>query len=230
MKSEFVKLKIMRIVGNVLILFAVLGLVATFGPALFYEVRFRLERIRGVKYVVVDPTRPTELGRLLQKYKLSNPSLLAKVAAGVNEKIITPPDTNFSIIIPKIGVSERVFANTDPSNPDYFLPVLKKGIAHARGSVFPGMNGAVYLFAHSTDNFWNVGRYNAAFYLIKDLSPGDEIIVFFQNRRFEYRVVESRITDASDTSYISSRGEEMLVLQTCWPPGTTWKRLLVFAK
>jgi len=43
------------------------------------------------------------------------------------------------------------------------LPILQKGIAHAQGSVFPGMQGNIYLFAHSTDNWWNVGRYNAVF-------------------------------------------------------------------
>ncbi|MBI3282683.1 hypothetical protein HYZ70_01240 [Candidatus Curtissbacteria bacterium] len=33
---------------------------------------------------------------------------------------------------------------------------------------------ALYLFAHSTDNFWDAGRYNAVFYLIKNLVRGEE--------------------------------------------------------
>jgi hypothetical protein len=40
------------------------------------------------------------------------------------------------------------------------------GVAHAKGTVFPH-KGNIYLFAHSTDNWWNVGRYNAVFYLLK---------------------------------------------------------------
>jgi len=89
------------------------------------------------------------------------------------------------------------------------------------------------LFAHSTDNFWNAGRYNAIFYLLKDLVPGDEVVVFYQNKRYDYIVSESKIVNPDDVSHIvdaQNAGEETLILQTCWPPGTTFQRLLVFAK
>jgi sortase A len=112
------------------------------------------------------------------------------------------------------------------------LPILQRGVAHALGTVFPGMSGNIYLFAHSTDNFWNVGRYNAIFYLLKNLVPGDEIVIFYQDKRYDYRVVETRVVEASDVSYITKSQEgqqETLILQTCWPPGTTWKRFLVIA-
>ncbi len=135
-------------------------------------------------------------------------------------------------MIPKLGANAKVFPNVDSSNQNEFLPLLQKGVAHAKGTDFPGMQGNIYLFAHSTDNFWDVGRYNAIFYLLKDLSKGDDVVLFFGNRRYNYKVVESRIVDSSDISYLtkSQEGEETLILQTCWPPGTTWKRLLVFAK
>src|SRR5262249_41872912 len=92
--------------------------------------------------------------------------------------------------------------------------------------------GTTYLFAHSTDSFWNVGRYNAVFYLLKDLKVGDDIIVFFQNRRYNYKVTETKIVDPSEVSLLTKaqQSDEQLVLQTCWPPGTTWKRQLVIAK
>ena len=56
--------------------------------------------------------------------------------------------------------------------------------------------------------------------------------MIYQGTRFNYKVTESRIVDADDVSFITEAqsGEEQLILQTCWPPGTTWKRLLVFAK
>ena len=51
-------------------------------------------------------------------------------------------------------------------NKNEFLPVLRKGIAHAKGTALPNeTNGNVYLFAHSTDSLLNVGRYNAVFTL-----------------------------------------------------------------
>jgi len=156
----------------------------------------------------------------------------ANILAGPKEQILIPKDTDFSILIPKLGASSKVFANVDPSRENEFLQVLQNGVAHAKGTVFPGLPGNIYLFAHSTDNFWDVGRYNAIFYLIKDLTPGDDVIIFFENQRHNYVVTDSKTVDPEDVSYItqSKSGQEQLILQTCWPPGTTWKRLLVFAK
>lgn len=155
----------------------------------------------------------------------------ADILTGNTEQVLTPRDTSFGIVIPKIAANAKVFPNIDPSNPSEFLPVLKQGIAHAKGSVFPGMPGNTYLFAHSTDNWWDVGRYNAVFYLLKNLEKGDEIVVFFENRRYEYVVAKKLILNPDDVSFLSDahQGSEQLVLQTCWPPGTTWQRLYVIA-
>lgn len=143
-----------------------------------------------------------------------------------------PKDTEFDILIPKIGANEKVFPNIDASNQNEFLPVLQKGVAHAKGSVFPGQPGNIYLFAHSTDNFWDVGRYNAVFYLLKNLSAGDDIVIFFQGARHNYTVTDSKIVSSNEVSYIAKAqtGKEQLILQTCWPPGTSWQRLLIFAR
>lgn len=224
-KSEIFRFLILRSIGNFLVLFALFGVLATFGPALYYEVQFRIGQVRGVSYAVEEPKvePPTQSG----------PTGLGQVLTGPKERVLIPKDTEFSILIPKIGASSKVFENVDPSNQQEFLPVLQQGIAHAKGTVFPGMKGNIYLFAHSADNFWEAGRYNAVFYLIKDLSQGDDVVVFFQNRRHNYVVSESRILNAEDVSLLvkSQEGDqETLILQTCWPPGTTWKRLVVFAR
>lgn len=218
-----------------MLLFAIFGVGATFGPALFYELQYRAIQTRGVHYTVVAPQKTSALGELLKKQKgnaKTEPGFSA-ILTGPKEQILIPKDTEFSILIPKLGANAKVFANISPLNKSEFLPVLQKGVAHAKGTVFPGMKGNIYLFAHSTDNFWDAGRYNAVFYLLKDLVSGDEVIVFFENKRFNYKVTESKIVEPSDVSTLTqSQGEkeETLILQTCWPPGTTWKRLLVFAK
>lgn len=221
-RSEKIKFIILRSIGNFLVLFALLGVVATFGPAVYYEIQFRVISARGVEYKVEDNQKITSV---------SQPTL-GQVINGPKQQVLIPSDTNFSILIPKIGANSRVFPNVDPASENAFLPILKEGVAHAKGTVFPGMAGNIYLFAHSTDNFWDVGRYNAVFYLLKNLSPGDEIVIFFENVRHNYVVTSSRIVDSKDVSAITNAktGKEQLVLQTCWPPGTTWKRLLVFAK
>ncbi len=238
-KIDAVRFLILRTVGNFLLLFAVFGVVATFGPALYYEALFGIIQARGVTYKVAAaaPSATSAFGELLKQdeaaptINTSGPEF-ANILTGAKEQILIPKDTNFNILIPKLGANEKVFANVDASNENEFLPVLTQGVAHARGTVFPGQKGNIYLFAHSTDNFWDVGRYNAVFYLIKNLTAGDEVVVFYQGARHNYVIRESRVVDAEDVSFIVSgqKDKEILILQTCWPPGTSWKRLLVFAE
>jgi LPXTG-site transpeptidase (sortase) family protein len=220
-RSEEIKFLIVRTIGNFLVLFALFGVFATFGPALYYEAQYRMMQIRGVSVTVEEKANndSAEIG-------------FADILSGPKEQILTPSDPVFSILIPKIGASAKVFPNIDASNPDKFIPVLKKGIAHARGTFFPGQKGNIYLFAHSADNFWSVGRYNATFYLLKDLDLGDDVVMFYQNKRRDYSIVSSKVVDPSEVHFVNNpdTGEENLILQTCWPPGTTWKRLIVTAE
>jgi len=219
-----------------LVLFAVFGVLATFGPALYYEATYQVMRIRGVHFSVDTQVaaseqtqeQPEETQEPAKETSLS----FANVLSGPKEQILTPVDPEFSILIPKIGANARIFPNVDPSNPDIFLPVLREGVAHAAGTFFPGQTGNIYLFAHSTDNFWDVGRYNAIFYLLKDLRKDDDVVIFFNNIRHNYRVISTEIISPSDVSYIThaQTGKELLILQTCWPPGTTWQRLMVLAE
>jgi len=222
------KYLILRSIGNFLFLFAIFGVIATFGPAFYYEVQFRLIQVRGVHFKVAESSA---LGDLTKQQSRRNASF-ASLMSGTVEQTLIPIDTQFSILIPKIGASAKVYPNIDPTSENAFLPVLQHGVAHAQGSVFPGLPGNIYLFAHSADNFWDAGRYNAIFYLLKDLNKGDEVVIFYQNKRYNYFVTDSRIVDPADISFITNAqtGNEQLILQTCWPPGTAFKRLLVFAR
>lgn len=227
-RKETIKFVVLQSIGNFLVLFAIFGVLATFGPALYYEAQYRIMQVRGVRFAVAQ-----EVPQQAQKPKGSVG--FADVLSGPKEQILTPIDTVFSILIPKIGANAKVFPNVDPSDENVFLPILQKGVAHSEGTLFPGQTGQkgnIYLFAHSTDNFWDVGRYNAIFYLLKDLGKGDDVVIFYRNVRHNYVVRDSKIVEPSEVSYITKAktGKELLVLQTCWPPGTTWKRLMVFAE
>lgn len=223
-KAKFVAL---RTLGNFLLLFSLYGGAATFGPALGYEIKFRVAQARGVQFVVADSQNTSPQSTTSPKQVT-----FGDVLTGSKEQVLTAADPNFSILIPKIGASEKITPNVDASNPDEYLKALQTSVAHAKGSVFPGMDGTVYLFAHSTDNWWDVGRYNAVFYLLKDLVPGDQIVIFFEGKRYNYIVKSNTIGDASDVTYLEhSQGSgQRVILQTCWPPGTTWKRVFVEAE
>lgn len=147
--------------------------------------------------------------------------------------IVTPNPASlpFSIKIEKIGVNAKVIANIEASNPDIYEPALKKGVAHGLGSAFPGEEKMIYIFGHSTDYVWNVETYNALFYQIKDLEKGDLIVLALGDKEYKYEVFEQKIVENNDTDSINNMQDmDVLILQTCYPPGTTWKRLLVIAK
>lgn len=143
---------------------------------------------------------------------------------------IVPPNKDFSIVIPKIDAIAPVFANVDPFNKNIFLPVLRNGVAHAKGSALPGSGGNIYIFAHSTDAFSNVGNYNAVFYLLGKLKNGDEIDIYYKDVLYKYSVDKVLVVSSNELKYLEKiKNSETLTLQTCYPPGTTLKRLIIIA-
>lgn len=144
---------------------------------------------------------------------------------------IIPKSEEFGLVVPKIGINAKVFPHVDSDNPKEYLPLLARGVAHARGSALPNERGNVFIFAHSSDTPFNITQYNAVFYLIGKLKVGDEIIVYFQYSRYVFKVIDKKIVppEMVDDALRNLEGKT-LTLQTCHPPGTTINRLLVIAK
>lgn len=144
---------------------------------------------------------------------------------------IAPIDwADFSISIPKINVQSPIVANVDPgSSEDYQKVLSENGVAHAKGSYVPGERGPMVLFAHSTDTVANILRFNAKFYAAKELEIGDEIDIEFNHKQYQYFVDSKKIVNPQDIDTIRSSNAD-LVLSTCYPPGTSWQRLIIFAK
>ncbi len=200
-------MNVIKIISNTLIIAGIALFIFIFGPTIKEEFKYNLNRLLHVKY-----------------------SLDTEVT-GTFEKPLTPPNTDFSIVIPKIAAVAPIIVSVDSQNPKAYLSALRRGVAHAKGTANPGEEGNVYLFAHSTDTFYNVGRYNAVFYLIGKLEKGDGVDVFFEGKLHKYIVYDKKVVSADSTQYLGEIGEgKTLTLQTCYPPGTTFKRLIVLAK
>jgi len=213
-KSKTKKAKInLNTIGNILIFLSLSILYLTFYPVVKEEVLYNLEKFRNPTYQVVE--NPNEEKTVKQDKKV---------------KTLVPSNTDFSIVIPKIEAVAPVIANVDYTDPEKFLPVLKKGVAHAMGSSYPDQTGNVYIFAHSTDAFFNVNSFNAVFYLLGKLKNGDEIYVYYKGTKYIYSVDDVRVVSKDDTYYLGKTSDKnTLTLQTCYPPGTTLKRLIVIA-
>ncbi len=207
---------LVRLLGVVILSFVLILMILSFGPLIKEELEYKLGKntLKDSNSLPVSVDADEERRAKIQKEALSY---------GVS--------SYFSIVVPKIGAVSNIIANVDTANEKEYLDALKKGVAHAKGSYFPGQGADIFLFSHSTNSPLNFARFNAIFYLLNKLESGDEIIIFFADNKYEYKVVEKLIAKPSDTSWLQTgSNQERLILMTCDPPGTNWNRLLVFAK
>ena len=142
---EKIRFLIVRTIGNFLVLFAIFGVFATFGPALYYEATYQVMRIRGVSFAV-DTQVSKQQAPKAQKITRQTTVSFGDILSGPKEQILTPIDTVFDILIPKIGANARIFPNVDPSDPNIFLPILQKGVRMLRVRFFPD-NREIFIFS-----------------------------------------------------------------------------------
>lgn len=180
--------------------------------------------------IIFYPIIKTEIGYYFNKNSSQiNPSTSdGRDTSGDTEENII--DKNFSIIITKLGINSKIIPDVDAENSREYQKKLAEGVAHAKGSSYPDANGDVFLFAHSGTNYDEALRFNAVFYLLNKLESGDEISVYYKGNKINYAVKEKAIVSSEEVRYNAESDEKRLILMTCWPPGTTWKRLIITAE
>ena len=204
----------MLIIGYISLAVCVVGLWILINPILFANSVILVKKI----------------DKLVNKPQNKNNQIIVVSKPIVTPKPVDPATLSFSLTIPKIDLEAKVIPNVDAANPDEYKVALKEGVAQAKGTGFPGQGKMIYIFGHSTDYAWNVQTYNALFYQVKDLTTGDLVQTKLGDKTYEYKVIDRQIVDPTDMSLIDKHAsDDVLILQTCYPPGTTWKRLLVVA-
>lgn len=213
--------RFIRIAGAGILAFSILAFAFSFGPIVSQEVSYDLKTV-GLNTDKAKIDAEENFGMQMAEAN--------KILAVQKEAQSYGISSYFSIVIPKIDAASDIIANVDSSNEAEYKEALQKGVAHAKGTMFPSQGGTIFLFSHSTDSPVNVARYNAVFFLLRKLEKGDRIIIYFADKRYDYQVESKLITSPKDTSWLTDRGDgERLILQTCDPPGTNWNRLLVIA-
>ncbi len=110
-------------------------------------------------------------------------------------------------------------------------PLLKNSIVWLQNGAELGGWGNVVLFGHSSDYPWDRGPYKDIFGNIHSLKNGDEIAIISNEQTFVYTVQDNRVVSARNISVIENTpNTKSLKLITCWPKGTSLKRLVVSAE
>jgi sortase A len=168
-------------------------------------------------------------------YSVKKPNANVEVVASKSisdvlkgDNTLVAADSEFSVIVPKIGANSKVVSDVDPYNSQIYQRELTKGVAHAKGTVYPGQVGNSFYFAHSSENFFNANKYNSVFYLLNKMVVGDTFYLVYKGEIYKYKVVEVKIIQPEIISYLTGVTKKaMATLMTCWPAGTDIQRLVV---
>lgn len=148
-----------------------------------------------------------------------------------NEDVVAPPNKDLSIVIEKISAASVIAPNVDSFDSQIYQRALRDGVAHAKGTKLPGEGGSIFLFAHSSADLLTAERYNSVFYLMHHLENGDIVKIWRDGKEYDYAVSQKLFVSSVDIQYLTAKStSEQLILMTCWPPGTTFKRLIIIAK
>lgn len=199
--------------GTVLLVVSGAIILLTFFPVLWEEAKYQL--LPKHENVVI----------------VTGSEVLARGEEQPGSEVVVPVDSDFGIVIPKIGANAKVVPDVDWQDARVYQRALTRGVAHAKGTARPGEPGNIFIFSHSGVDFFEANRYNALFYLIDKLQSGDEIAILYRKETFTYRVTEKKIVAAESVEYLKGEADrKTLTLMTCYPAGTTLKRLVVIAE
>ena len=223
-KKKFWLFIVLRTVANILIIAGVIFALVSFWPFISAELKYWFDNFRGVQYVVAGDPLPSP-----------KKSGFGDLLAAPPPIQLVPVNTDLGIVIEKIDVNSPIVAEVNSSNYKEYIAALSKGVAHAKGTAFPGetdqTNNNVFLFAHSAINPIQAKRYNSVFYLLRKLEVGDRVVTFYKGKRFDYIVFDKRVVEATDVRYLTDISKDpILTMQTCDPPGSSLRRLIVTAK
>lgn len=144
------------------------------------------------------------------------------------KKVIQPDMPENSLRIPVIGVDTPISWRIN-NVPKDVASGLSKGVIQVNGTALPGEKGNIYITGHSSNFVWIRQQYNSIFSNISKLVVGDIIYLKFGPDVYVYKVFDQKVVGANDLSILNPTNDSRLTLATCWPLGTSLKRMVVSA-
>jgi LPXTG-site transpeptidase (sortase) family protein len=153
-----------------------------------------------------------------------------KYSENSNNIILNQSYKDFHLLIPDINVSAPIIADVDGNKKDTYLKALEGGVAHFKDSAKPGEGSNIFIFGHSSFYPWAPGDYKYIFVNLNQLEKDNIISVWWQEKEHKYKITQKKIVKPEQTEVLNPTEKEQLTLMTCYPPGTTLKRLIIIAE
>ncbi len=151
-----------------------------------------------------------------------------KVPTLESEKYSTPEVANNHIAIPVLDINAPVTFGVNNISKEVESNLIN-GPIQINGTSLPGQTGNVYITGHSSNYVWIKSDYNSIFAILDKLVIGDMIYVNYNNVVYVYQVFDTKIVLPSDTNVLKATSDSRLTLVTCWPVGTSLKRIVISA-
>ena len=147
-----------------------------------------------------------------------------------NKKTEESLEKDDRLMMKKINVSVPIISIS--SRQDKVLQEgLKRGAIIFPETSFPGKKGNCVIVGHSSNYPWRKGNYDNVFVLLDKLRKGDEVEIFWKEKKFKYIIFEeAKIVKTGQMEILAPTEKSILTLMTCWPIGTNYKRLIVKGK
>ncbi len=139
-------------------------------------------------------------------------------------------DKKNSIEIPKIEITAPLVI-VESSDPNKVYQSLDKGVVIWPESKLPGQVGQTILLGHSSPPNWPKIKHDWVFTKINELEKENEVIIYFNNEKFSYRVKDKIFLERGEEvpNDLTNLDKDTIILISCWPPGKDVRRIAVVA-
>lgn len=129
--------------------------------------------------------------------------------------------------IPLIEVQNKTVQNVKQLE-DVFMKELVNWIVRYPWSARPWEIWNSFIFWHSSNFPWLEWKYNDVFALLDNVVFGDEIIAYYWQKKYTYKIKEKKVIKPGDVSVLKRNNDiSEISLMTCWPVWTTLNRMIV---
>ena len=144
---------------------------------------------------------------------------------------LTKVSAENKLIIPKLNVDVPLNFGVDIND---VMAAMNNGVVHYRingASAYPGEIGNFVVMGHSAGDVYSTNQYKFIFSGLERLEEGDIMYVHYNSVRYTYKMVGREIILPTEVSkLVIETDKPMMTLVTCWPLGTSQKRLLIHAE
>lgn len=149
-------------------------------------------------------------------------------------KIIPALPDLATLKIDRLGISAPIVFDTGDNLKNIYNN-LEGGVVHYSKTPKPGLEGASIILGHSSAYPWYRGQYGSVFALLGKLKPGDTFRVeYARGSTFTFLVKRSLVfspfSNDARLLEIEKTSGSSVVLVSCWPVGTDYKRIAVQAE